>query len=89
MGGIIFNLKPLAEKPERTRKGSKYEPIIEEFLSGSHGLIRVDAEDKDANNLRGYLTKIIKSRGLEGVVEASVVNRRLYLERIGQSNDIN
>lgn len=84
MGGIIFDLKP-----ERTKKGSKYEPIIEEFLSGSHSLVRVDAEDKDANNLRGYSTKIIESRGLEGVVKASVVNGRLYLERIGQSNDIN
>jgi len=27
------------------------------------------------------------SRCLEGLVEASVVDKKLYLERIGQSND--
>ena len=49
----------------------------------------MDAKNKDANYLRGPLVKIIKSRGLEGLMKASVVNGRLYLERIGQSNDIN
>ena len=88
MGGMRFELKPVAEKPERAKKGSKYEPIIEGFLSGSHDLVRVETENKDANYLRGSLIKIIKSRGLEGLVEASVVNKELYLERIGQSNDI-
>ena len=88
MGGIRFEFKPVAEKPERTKKGSKYEPIIEGFLSGSNDLIRGDAENKDANHLRGPLAKIIKSRGLEGLVKASVVDKELYLERIGQSNDI-
>ena len=94
VGGIRFELKPVAEKPERTkkpertRKGSKYEPIIEGFLSGSHDLVRVDAENMDADYLRGQLAKIIKSRGLEGLVEASVVDKGLYLERMGQSNDI-
>lgn len=39
MGEIRFELKPVAEKPERTRKGSKYEPIIEGFLSGSPFLL--------------------------------------------------
>ena len=88
MGEISFELKPVAEKQERTKKGSKYEPIIEGFLSGGNDLVRVDAENKDANYLRGQLVKIIKSRGLEGHVKASVVNGELYLERIGQSNDI-
>ena len=88
MGELRFELKPVAEKHERTRKGSKYEPIIEEFLSGSHNLVRVDAEDMDANYLRSQLAKVIRSRGLEGLVEASVVDKELYLERMGQSNDI-
>ena len=48
----------------------------------------MDAEDRGANYLRHRLVKVIESRGLEGVVEASVVNGELYLERIGQSNDI-
>lgn len=88
MGELRFELKPVSEKPERTRKGGKYEPIIEGFLSGSHDLVRVEVENKDANCLRGSLVKIIKARGLEGVVEASVVNGELYLERMGRSNDI-
>jgi len=90
MSGIRFELRSVAEKPKkpgRTRKGSKYEPIIEEFLSGSHGLVRVDAEDVEVNYLRSQLAKIIKSRDLEGAVEASVVDGRLYLEKTGQGND--
>ena len=57
-------------------------------MKGGHDLVRVDAEDRGANYLRHRLVKVIESRGLEGVVEASVVNGELYLERIGQSNDI-
>lgn len=87
MGELRFELKPVTEKPEktkkpeRTRKGSKYEPIIEGFLSGIHDLVKVDAENMDANYLRGQLARIIKSRGLEGIVKASVVGGELYLEK--------
>jgi len=93
MSGIRFELKPVAEKPERakkpgrTRKGGKYDPIIEGFLSAGHDLVRVDAENMDANYLRSQLAKIIKSRDLEGAVGASVVDGRLYLEKTGQGND--
>jgi len=87
MGEIRFELKPVAEKPEKTkkpekiRKGSKYEPIIEGFLSGSHDVARVDVENMDAGYLRSQLVKVIKSKGLEGVVGASVEGGELYLEK--------
>jgi len=59
MGELRFELKPVAEKPERTKKGSKYELIIKWVLSGGHDLIRVDAENKDENYLRVPLVEII------------------------------
>jgi hypothetical protein len=67
MGGMRFELNPLAKNPRRTyTKRRKYGPIIDEFLSGRHDLFRV-----------------IESRGLGGLVKASVVNDELYLERTG------
>ena len=89
MGELRFELTPVDERPKRRfKRRSKYDPIIEGFLSGSHDLVRVDVEDKDASYLRLQLVKIIESRGLVGVVEASVVNGRLYLEKDPASNDI-
>jgi len=40
MDELRFELKPVVEKHERTKKGSKYEPIIEGFLSGNPSLLQ-------------------------------------------------
>jgi hypothetical protein len=43
MSEVRFNLKPVSEKPSRRyRKGSKYDPILDAFMSGTEGLVTVD-----------------------------------------------
>jgi len=48
MSEVKFDLKPVNEKPSRKyRKGSKYDPILDSFLSGEHDLVKVEVANKD------------------------------------------
>ena len=83
MSGIKFDLKPVDEKPVRRRRSrSKYDPLIDKFMSEEHDLVRVDVENRKANYLRIYLGKVIKSRGLEDQLITSVVGGELFLEKV-------
>jgi hypothetical protein len=81
MNEVKFNLTPVTEKPSRlSRKGSKYDPILDAFMSGTDSLVTVDVSGKDANYLRTQLNKRIEARRLRGV-KVSVVNDACYLEK--------
>jgi hypothetical protein len=81
MSDVSFNLKPVSEKPSRRyRKGSKYDPILDAFMSGTENLVSVDVSGKDANYLRTQLNKRIDARKLTGI-KVSVVNNICYLEK--------
>jgi hypothetical protein len=81
MSDVSFNLRPVSEKPSRRyRKGSKYDPIIDAFMSGAENLVTVEVPGKDANYLRTQLNKRIDARSLSGV-KVSVVNNVCYLEK--------
>ncbi len=81
MSDISFNLEPVSEKPTRKyRKGSKYDPLLDAFISGTDNLVSVTVPDKDANYLRTQLNKRIDARKLSGV-KVSVVNNVCYLEK--------
>jgi len=81
MSEIAFNLKPVDAKPTRKyRKGSKYDPLLDSFISGTHKLVSVNVEGKDANYLRTQLNKRIEARNIR-TVKVSVVNNICYLEK--------
>ncbi len=81
MSDVTFNLQPVSEKPSRKyRKGSKYDPLLDAFISGTNSLVAVTVPGKDANYLRTQLNKRIDSRNLSGV-KVSVVNSVCYLEK--------
>lgn len=83
MSEVKFDLKPVAEKPSRKyRKGSKYDPILDSFLSGVHELVKVEVANKDANYLRTQLNKRIEARDQQDKVKVSVVNNVAYLEKV-------
>ena len=83
MSEIKFELQPVSKKPSRKyRKGSKYDPIIDIFMSGEHTLVKVEVENKDANYLRTQLNKRIEARDIGKIVKVSVVNNVAYLEKI-------
>ncbi len=81
MSEVRFILTPVEEKPSRRyRKGNKYDPILDTFISGLDTLVTVDVAGKDANYLRTQLNKRIEAKGLEGI-KVSVVNNVCYLEK--------
>ena len=81
MSDVTFNLQPVDEKPTRKyRKGSKYDPLLDAFMSGSNDLVAVNVAGKDANYLRTQLNKRIDARKLPSV-KVSVVNNICYLEK--------
>ena len=83
MSEVKLKLKPVEKKPTRRyKKGSKYDPILDEFLNGEEKLVNVTVEGKDANYLRTQLNKRIDVRDLKDEVRTSVVNNLLYLERL-------
>lgn len=83
MSEVKFNLKPVTEKPSRRyRKGSKYDPILDDFMEREHSLVKVEVENKDANYLRTQLNKRIDARNLADKVKISVVNNVAYLEKL-------
>lgn len=82
MSVIKFHLQPISEKPPRRyRKGSKYDPIMDAFMSGTNNLVKVDVEGKDANYLRLQLNNRIEARDLSDL-KVSVVNDACYLEKV-------
>jgi hypothetical protein len=83
MSDVSFKLVDVEKKPSRKyRKGSKYDPIIDKFLSGKSGLVKVEVTGKDANYLRTQLKKRIDARDLNSKIEVSVVNNIAYLEKM-------
>lgn len=81
MSDVSFNLEPVSEKPTRKyRKGSKYDPLLDAFISGTDTLVAVTVPDKDANYLRTQLNKRMEARKLSDV-KVSVVNNVCYLEK--------
>ena len=83
MSEVKFDLSPVEKKPNRRyRKGSKYDPILDEFLNGKNSLVSVEIRGKDANYIRTQLKKRIDARGLSKKIDVSVVNNKSYLEKI-------
>jgi len=81
MSEINFSLNPETSKPTRKyRKGSKYDPILKEFLKSPHELVKVEVPDKDANYIRTQLKKRLDAQGRTDI-KISVVNDICYLEK--------
>jgi len=81
--GLKFKLKPVTKKPPRKfRKGSKYDPLIDEFIESKEKLVSVSVKGKDHNYLRNQLNKRIEARDLQAKIKTSVVNVTCYLEKL-------
>ncbi len=82
MADVSFKLIDVEKKPSRRyRKGSKYDPIIDQFYDSKSKLVKVDIKGKDANYVRTQLKKRIDARELGKQIEVSVVNNIAYIEK--------
>lgn len=79
---LEFEIRDVDEKEARTyKKGSKYDKMLDVFVSGKHKLsiLTVPAFD-DASYLRLQIAKRIQKRKLG--IKASVHNGKVYLETV-------
>jgi hypothetical protein len=82
MADVSFKLVDVEKKPSRRyRKGSKYDPIIDQFCNSKSTLVKVDIKEKDANYIRTQLKKRIDARDMGSQIEVSVVNNIAYIEK--------
>jgi hypothetical protein len=80
MGEIRFQMRPVTEKRERkVKRGSIYDPLIDQFLESGHDLVEIVVEDKKPSYVAGMLKKRIQVRGLE--LKATAVSDVVYLEK--------
>jgi len=80
MSKIKFEMRPVEKKREKTYlKGSKYDPIIDQFIAGGEELVEITVEDRKASYVVTQLNKRIERRGLDFV--ASWAEDAVYLER--------
>ena len=69
------------EASRRFRKGSKYDPIIDAFLSSNNDIVIMDVEGNGANYLRMQLKKRIDVIALDKNIDVSVINNDVYIEK--------
>ena len=80
MAEIRFQMRPVTEKRERkAKRGSIYDPMIDQFLESGHDLVEIEVEDKKPSYVAGMLKKRIQVRGLE--LKATAVSDVVYLEK--------
>ena len=82
MSELNYPLTTVNDKPNRrSRKGSKYDPILDAFLEQDHPLVQVTVAGREANYVRTQLNKRIETRNLENI-KVSVINNIVYLEKV-------
>lgn len=78
---VAFKFVTVDKKESRKyRKGSKYDPMIDAFLSEKVKLAKLDMEVEDSNYLRLQIKKRIDVRELP--LKVSVTNGIIYFEKV-------
>ncbi|MBA7674129.1 hypothetical protein ES703_82336 [subsurface metagenome] len=80
MSEIKFEMRPVENKREKlSRKGSKYDPIIDQFIEGGEDLVEISVENKKIPYVASQLKIRIASRELD--IEVSHAQGFVYLEK--------
>jgi hypothetical protein len=81
MSEIKFTMREVKEKREKKiKRGSIYDPMIDQFLKAGHDLVEIEVEGKKPDYVAGMLKKRIRARGLE--IKATAVSDVVYLEKV-------
>ena len=80
----VFDLIEETEIPKTTyEKSSIYDPIVNKFMESSLKLVSLKPDaDQTANYLRTQIIKRLEAKKLLGDIKASVVNNKVYLQKI-------
>ena len=82
MSEIRFEMRPVEKKRKKLSiRGSKYDPMIDQFVAGEEELVEIIVEDRKASYVAGQLNKRIALRELGNEMEASAAQDFVYLEK--------
>ena len=82
MGDLQFSFTEVKAKAlRRSRKGSKYDPVIDSFRSGGSDLVKVEIPGLTADYVRFQLKKRIDARELGEKMGVSTIGNAVYLEK--------
>ena len=77
-----FKITPVNRKPSKHyEKVSKYDRIINKFLLEQINIAQIEIS-KNADYIREQLKRRIKNRNLSEKIKVSVVNNKVYIEKI-------
>jgi len=80
MSEIRFEMRPVEKKRKKLSiKGSKYDPMIDQFIADGEELVEISVEDKKAPYVATQLKNRIALRELK--IEASAAQGFVYLEK--------
>ncbi len=83
MSIIKFEMRQVDEKRKKTYlKVSRYDPIIDQFITSGEKLVEITVVDKKAPYVATQLKKRIGVRELQLEMEASAADGFVYLEKI-------
>lgn len=83
-----FAINPVKKKPTRKyRKGSKYDPIIEDFVKANIPLAEIEVEGKTASYLSTQLGKRLEDNKKLAHISVSTANGMCYLENSKASKE--
>ena len=78
---MISGLRQVETPLENARKASTYDSILDSFLVGRDVIVEVHVEGKEPRYVKKRLSRRIKARFIEDIVDANVINGVLYLEK--------
>jgi hypothetical protein len=78
---LIFGLRQVETPLENARKASRYDSMLGSFLIGRDGMVEVHVEGKNPRYVKMQLSRRIKVRFIEEIVDANVIKGVLYLEK--------
>ncbi len=78
---LIFGLRQVETPLENARKASRYDSTLGSFLIGRYGMVEVHVEGKTPRYVKMQLSRRIKVRSIEEIVDANVIKGVLYLEK--------
>ncbi|MGD2200942.1 MAG: hypothetical protein PVJ38_04850 [Candidatus Bathyarchaeota archaeon] len=81
MEELILELRQIeSQVPERV-KTDLCDSMLDSFIIDSRSHVEVNIEGAEAEDIKHQLTRKIKERYLEDIVEAEVVSNKLYLRK--------
>ncbi len=81
MSEIKYSMSAVTKRRKREPKKqkSRYDPIIDQFLEGTHNLVEINVPGKGGSYIKSLLDKRVKRRSLD--ITVSSVGDYVYLER--------